>query len=60
VTEQPPCSLDITSCDFWLFLKLKMALKGNIFDDIDTIKENTMKHLSGILKDSLSFRRRLF
>jgi hypothetical protein len=40
-------------CDFWLFLKLKMVLKGKRFDVIDTIKENTTKHPSSIQKDLL-------
>ena len=26
--RQPPYSLDIASCEFWIFPKLKMALKG--------------------------------
>jgi hypothetical protein len=33
------------------FSKLKMSLKGKIFEVIDTIKENTTKHLSIIPKD---------
>jgi hypothetical protein len=42
---------DMAPCDFLLFPKLKMALKGKRFD-IDTIKGNTTKHLSSIPKDS--------
>ena len=35
--HQPPYSPDIAPCDFWMFPKLKMALKGKRFDDIETI-----------------------
>ena len=35
--RQPPYSPDIASCDFWMFPKLKMALKEKWFDDIETI-----------------------
>jgi hypothetical protein len=42
----------VTSSDFWLYPKLKIALKGKRFDDIGTVEENTMKHLSSIPKDS--------
>ena len=32
--RQPPYSPDIAPCAFWMFPKLKMALKGKRFDDI--------------------------
>jgi hypothetical protein len=51
VVQQLPYAHDMAPCDFWLFCKLKMALKGKRFNDIDTVKENTTKHLSIILKD---------
>jgi hypothetical protein len=51
VVQQPPYSPDMAPCDFWLIPRFKMATKGKKFDDIDTIKENTTKHLSSILKD---------
>jgi hypothetical protein len=43
---------DFASCDFWLFPKLKMALKWKIFGYIDTIKGNKKKRLSSIPKIS--------
>jgi hypothetical protein len=52
VVQEPPYSPDMAPCGFWLFLKLKMALKGKRFNDIDTIKENRTMYLSGKLKDS--------
>ena len=36
--RQPPYSPDIALCDFWMFPKLNMALKGKRFDDIKTIQ----------------------
>ncbi|CAH2108037.1 unnamed protein product [Euphydryas editha] len=31
--RQPPYSSDIALCDFWLFPRLKMPLKGHQFDN---------------------------
>ena len=42
---QPPYSPDIAPCDFWMFPKLKMALKGKRFDDIKTIQSKTTREL---------------
>ena len=43
-------SLDIAPCDFWMFSKLKMVLKGNQFDDIETIKSNATRELKARVK----------
>jgi hypothetical protein len=53
VVQQPPYSPHVALYDFWLFSKLKIALKGKRFNNIHAIKENTMKHLSSNPKDSL-------
>ena len=37
---QPPYSPDLAPYDFWLFSKLKSALKGKRFQIIDEIQEN--------------------
>ena len=42
---QPPYSPDLTSCNFWLFPKLKSPLKGKRFQTIDEIQENIMGQL---------------
>ena len=42
---QPPCSPDLTPCDFWLFPKLKSSLKGKRFQTISEIQGNTMGQL---------------
>ena len=39
---QPSYSLDLVPYDFWLFPKLKLPLKGKIFQTIDEIQGNTM------------------
>jgi hypothetical protein len=52
VAQQPPYSPDMAPCDFWLYPQLKMSLKEKRFNDIYTIKTNTTKHQSSILKDS--------
>jgi hypothetical protein len=35
--DHPPYSPDLAPCDFWLFSKLKTALKGHRFSDITDI-----------------------
>ena len=49
---QPPYSPDIAPGDFWMFSKLKMALKGKRFDDIETIQSNATRELKAILKSA--------
>ena len=39
---------DLMLCNFWLFPKLKLTLKGNRFQIIDEIQEITMEQLMGI------------
>jgi transposase len=36
--EHPPYSPDLAPCDFFLFPKIKSALKGNHFTSIDAVK----------------------
>ncbi|PNF34249.1 hypothetical protein B7P43_G17274 [Cryptotermes secundus] len=38
VTEHPPYSPDLASCDFFLFPKIKSALKGTRFKSADAVK----------------------
>jgi len=37
VIPHPPYSLDLTPCDFFLFPKMKMRLKGQRFDSLKKI-----------------------
>ena len=50
--RQPPYSPNIAPCDFWMFPKLKMALKGKRFDDIETIHSNATCELKAIPKST--------
>jgi hypothetical protein len=38
--DHPSCSPDLAPCGFWLFQKLKNALKGQRFADIPNIQSN--------------------
>jgi hypothetical protein len=38
--EHPPYSPYLVSNDFWLFLKMKSALKGRRFEDTENIQIN--------------------
>ena len=40
---QPPYSLDLALCDFWLFPKLKEKLKGCCYETIEEMKEAVTK-----------------
>jgi hypothetical protein len=47
---QPPYSPNLAPCDFWLFSKLKMGLRGRRFATVDDIKENAEVGLHAIKK----------
>ncbi|KAL4126402.1 hypothetical protein QTP88_010624 [Uroleucon formosanum] len=38
VLQHPPYSPDLAPCDFWLFPKLKSALKGTHFESVEAVK----------------------
>ena len=38
VCPQPPYSPDLAPCDFWLFPKVKMTMKGKYFELIQDIR----------------------
>jgi hypothetical protein len=49
--EHPPCSLDLAPNDFWLFPKIKCALKGRRFQDIEDIPPTPKKeNVTTVLK----------
>jgi len=48
-------SLDITACDFWVFLRLRIGLKGNCFASAEEIQQNSAAGLTPILKEDLQF-----
>ena len=47
---QPPYSPDLAPCDFWLFSKLKLPLKGRRFQTANEIKMNATRQLTVIPK----------
>lgn len=52
--DHPPYSPDLAPSDFFLFPKLKSALKGNHFDDIEDIKNETTTLLRNIQQEDFS------
>ncbi|KAL4119443.1 hypothetical protein QTP88_012252 [Uroleucon formosanum] len=51
VVSQPLYSPDLAPCDFFLFQKIKMALKGKRFQDVDEIKQNVTEQLREVSKN---------
>ena len=50
--EQPPYSPDLAPCEFFLFTKLKGAIKSNRFEDVEDIKMALMTELRRIPEES--------
>lgn len=48
IIDQAPYSPDMAPCDFFLFPKLKLPLRGRRFESIEVIKENSTKELKAI------------
>ncbi|GFW07526.1 histone-lysine n-methyltransferase setmar-like protein [Trichonephila clavipes] len=44
--RQPPYSPDIAPCDFWLFPRLKMPLKGHRFDNMRRMHSRRFRRLT--------------
>jgi hypothetical protein len=51
VCPHPTHLPDLASCDFWLFPKLKLTMKGNHFDMISEIEAASKQHLSALMND---------
>ncbi|GFV46689.1 hypothetical protein TNCV_3846991 [Trichonephila clavipes] len=49
--EHPPFSPDLYPSEFFLFPRLKLALKGKRFDDISDIQRNVTRPLNSISED---------
>jgi hypothetical protein len=49
--DHPRYSPNLAPCDFWLFPKLKNALKGQRFADLSDIQRNAKTLLRGILEN---------
>ena len=48
--DYPPYSPDLSPCDYFLFPKLKTAMKGAFYDDILTIQSAVTQVLKNIPK----------
>ena len=53
VMEHPPYSPDLAPCDFFLFPKIKSALKGTRFESVDAVKANATQLLNSLTQDDL-------
>ena len=45
---QPPYSHDLTPCDFFLFQKVKLAVKGHHFESTEDIQKSVTQALNNI------------
>ena len=50
VIDHPPYSPDLSPCDYFLFPKLKNAMKGAFYDDVPTIQAAVTQVLKNIPK----------
>ena len=48
--DYPPHSLDLSPCDYFLFPKLKIAMKGAFYDHVPTIQSAVTQVLKNIPK----------
>jgi hypothetical protein len=48
IVPHPPCSADSAACDFALFPKLKMRLKGRRFETVSDIQRESQAVLDNI------------
>jgi len=53
VLEHPPYSPDLTSCDFYLFPKIKSVLKGTHFVSVEDVKAKTVQNLNSLTEHDL-------
>ena len=53
VMEYPPYSPDLAPCDFFLFPKIKSALKGTRFESVDAVKAKATQFLNSLRQNDL-------
>ena len=51
----PPYTPDLAPCDFYLFPKIKYALKGTRFDSVDAVKAKATQLLNSIAQYDLQY-----
>jgi hypothetical protein len=49
--RHPPYLPDLAPCDFWLFPKIKLMMKGNHFDMIPEIEAAMKERLRALMKN---------
>jgi len=55
VMGHPPYSPYLAPCDFFLFPKIKSALKGTRFKSVDAVKTKATQLLNSITQDDLQY-----
>ena len=53
VMEHPPYSPDLAPCDFFLFAKIKSALKRTRFESVDAVKAKATQLLNSLTQNYL-------
>ena len=53
VMEYPPYPPDLAPCDFFLFPKIKSALKRTRFGSVNAVKAKATQHLNSITQDDV-------
>lgn len=48
ILDHPPYSPDLAPCDFFLFPKCKNVMRGQHWEDVDTIKQETTRRLKSM------------
>lgn len=51
VLEHPPYSPDLAPCDFFLFPKIKSALKGTRFESMEEVKRKSVELLNPLTQE---------
>ena len=51
--NHPPYSPDLSPCDYFLFPKLKLPLKGHLFEDVQDIQGAVTLSLQTILQEDV-------
>ena len=49
----PPCSPDLSPCDFFLFPRMKSQMKGKRFADVSEVKKKTLEVLNNIITEEI-------
>lgn len=53
VLQHPPYSPDLSPCDYFLFPKLKLAMKGTFYDNVTQVQEAVTRVIEAIPKNDI-------